>query len=57
MKEVFIFPLWIEWIENGDRFRQMVLVDEKIEEFEISLGVKPQKIEINPDNAVPGKFH
>ncbi len=56
MKDVFIFPLWIEWTENGDRFRRMVIVDEKIEEFEIDLRVKPQKIEINPDNAVPGRF-
>ncbi len=57
MKDVFIFPLWIEWKENGDRIRRMVVVDEKNEEFEIELGIKPQRIEINPDNAVPGKFH
>ncbi len=57
LKDVFIFPLWIEWKENGDRVRRMVVVDEKNEEFEIKLGVKPQKIEVNPDNAVPGKFH
>ena len=57
IKEVFIFPLWIEWIENGDRFRRMVIIDERNEEFEIALRVRPQKIEINPDNAVPGKFH
>ncbi len=57
MKDVFIFPLWIEWKENGDRIRRMVVVDEKNEEFEIKLRVKPYKIEINPDNAVPGKFH
>ncbi len=57
MKDVFIFPLWIEWKENGDRIRRMVVVDEKNEEFEIELRMKPQKIEVNPDNAVPGKFH
>lgn len=57
VKDVFIFPLWIEWKENGDRVRRMVVVDEKNEEFEIRLEVKPQKIEVNPDNAVPGKFH
>ncbi|MGD8534885.1 MAG: M1 family aminopeptidase [Candidatus Aminicenantes bacterium] len=57
MKDVFIFPLWIEWKENGDRVRRMVVVDEKNEEFEIELRVKPQRIEVNPDNAVPGKFH
>jgi hypothetical protein len=57
MKDVFIFPLWIEWKENGDRVRRMVVVDEKNEEFEIKLRVKPTKIEVNPDNAVPGKFH
>jgi len=57
MKDVFIFPLWVEWKENGDRVRRMVVVDERNEEFDIVMRVKPQKIEVNPDNAVPGKFH
>lgn len=57
MKDVFIFPLWVEWKENGDRVRRMVVVDERNEEFDIVMRVKPQKIEINPDNAVPGKIH
>jgi hypothetical protein len=57
MKDVFIFPLWIELRKNGDRVRRMVVVDERNEEFEIELRMKPQKIEVNPDNAVPGKFH
>jgi len=57
MKDIFVFPLWVEWKENGDRIRRMVVVDERNEEFDIELRVKPQKIEVNPDNAVPGKFH
>lgn len=57
MKDVFVFPLWIEWRENGNSVRRMVVVDERNEEFDIELRVKPQKIEVNPDNAVPGKFH
>ena len=57
IKDIFIFPLWIEWKENGNRVRRMVVVDERNEEFEIEMKMKPQRIEINPDNAVPGKFH
>ncbi len=56
-KKVFIFPLWIEWIENGEKVKKMVIVDEANEEFEIRLEGKPRKIKVNPNSAVPGKFH
>ena len=56
-REAFIFPLWIEWIENGEKVKKMVIVDEVNEEFEIKLEGKPTKIKINPNSAVPGKFH
>ncbi len=56
-KEAFVFPLWIEWIENGEKVRIMVVVDEMNESYEFELKDKPQKIKINPDNAVPGKFY
>ena len=56
-REVFIFPLWIEWTENGEKVKKMIIVDELHEEFEIKLEGKPAKIKINPNRAVPGKFH
>jgi aminopeptidase N len=56
-REVFIFPLWLEWIENGEKVKKMVVVDKINQEFEIRLEGKPTKIKINPNSAVPGKFH
>jgi aminopeptidase N len=55
-KDVFVFPLWLEWQENEKIVKQMVVVDEKTKEFEFRTAVKPAKIKINPDKLVPGKF-
>jgi len=55
-KNVFIFPLWLEWRESDKEVRQKVLVNEKNQEFEFRLKEKPSQIKINPDRAVPGKF-
>ena len=56
-QEPFVFPLWVGWKEDGQKVRKMVIVDERNEVFEIELTGKPRKIKINPDKAVPGKFH
>jgi aminopeptidase N len=56
LKDTFVFPLQIEWKENGEKVRKKILIDEKDEEFEFQLSAKPRKIKINPDKAVPGKF-
>ena len=55
-KDVFIFPLWLEWQENKKVVKQMVVIDEKTKEFEFRMAVKPAEIKINPDKLVPGKF-
>jgi hypothetical protein len=55
-KDVFVFPLWLEWQENEKIVKQMVVIDEKTKEFEFRTAVKPAKIKINPDKLVPGKF-
>lgn len=56
LKKVFVFPLWIEWIENGKKVRKKVIIDERDEEFDFELRKKPRKIKINPDKVVPGRF-
>ena len=56
LKDTFVFPLQIEWRENGEKVRKKILIDEKNEEFEFQLSARPHKIKINPDKAVPGKF-
>jgi len=35
----------------------MIVVDKKEHTAEFDLSHKPKKIKINPDKAVPGKFH
>lgn len=52
----FIFPLWVEWNQNGNTIRKMIVVDKKESTAEFSLPFKPKNIRINPDNTVPGRF-
>jgi aminopeptidase N len=53
----FIFPLWVEWMQNGKNVRKMIVVDKKEHTVQFDLTHKPKRIHINPDNAVPGKFY
>jgi hypothetical protein len=52
----FVFPLWIETRRDGESRRTMVVVDEPVERFSVTLPRKPGRIVVNPDRAVPGKF-
>ena len=55
-KEVFVFPLRLQWIENGAKVIKKVVVDAKTKQFEFQRTVKPESIKVNPDKAVPGTF-
>jgi len=55
-KELFVFPLWIEWMENGNKVKKKLIIDRKVKDFSFELRTKPDKIKVNPDHAVPGKF-
>jgi aminopeptidase N len=57
LADPFIFPLWVEWIQDGTRIRKMIMVDKRELTIEFELDHKPKKIRINPDEAVPGRFH
>ncbi|NOR15638.1 MAG: hypothetical protein GQ544_08040, partial [Candidatus Aminicenantes bacterium] len=52
----FIFPLWIEWREQGRKVRKLVVIDNMAVNYETRASRKPEKIKINPDAAVPGEF-
>ena len=52
----FIFPLWVEWVQDRNLVRKMILVDQKEISVAYTLAAKPEKISVNPDRAVPGKF-
>jgi aminopeptidase N len=56
LKGKFVFPLWIEWEENGERIRKNVKITDAVSEFVFEREKKPESIKINPDNWVPGKF-
>lgn len=56
LKDPFIFPLWIEWKENGKRVEKKVIIDGRKKTFEFELRNKPNKIKINPNKAIPGRF-
>ncbi len=55
-KKLFVFPLWIEWKEGGEKKRKRVLIERSIQDFSFSTLEKPKNIVINPDEAVPGVF-
>ncbi|NIM59776.1 MAG: hypothetical protein GTO16_12685 [Candidatus Aminicenantes bacterium] len=56
-KELFVFPLWVEWNENGNKVKKRLIIDEESEKFDFELKSKPRKIKINPNKAVPGRFY
>ncbi len=56
LKGTFVFPLWIEWRENGERVREKVKVTNAVSEFVFKRANEPRDIKINRDNWVPGKF-
>ena len=55
-KELFIFPLWVEWKEGGEKIRKKLLIERNIQDFVFSASKKPKNIVFNPDGAVPGVF-
>ena len=56
LRDIFVFPLWVTWEENGQARAEKMMVKDKIQEAEFILPGKPRNIKINPDHAVPGKF-
>ncbi len=56
LKERFVFPLWIEWMEGEEKVRKKVLIESQIANFEFRLDDEPRDIRVNPDRAVPGVF-
>jgi hypothetical protein len=57
LKGRFVFPLWVEWTCQGRSGRTLVVVDDAIVTVPLVLPGRPDRIRINPDRAVPGKFN
>ena len=56
VKGRFVFPLWVEWSRKGASGRTLIVVDEATETASLILPGRPDRIRVNPDKAVPGKF-
>jgi aminopeptidase N len=56
LKGRFVFPLWVEWTRGAEKGRALIVVDEASETASVILPAKPDRIRVNPDKAVPGKF-
>jgi aminopeptidase N len=54
--QVFVFPLWVEWEESGRKMRRMMVVEARSATGEFFTRSRPEKISVNPDDAVPGEF-
>jgi hypothetical protein len=57
IKGRFVFPLWVEWVRGHDSGRVLVVVDAPAVSSSFVLPGRPDRIRINPDKAVPGKFY
>ncbi|MBN1225115.1 MAG: hypothetical protein JXB23_17835 [Candidatus Aminicenantes bacterium] len=57
LRGVFEFPLWIEWQENGKTIEKMLHISHAVSNFDFNTAVKPAKIRVNSNKAVPGTFH
>ncbi|MFC2160375.1 M1 family aminopeptidase [Acidobacteriota bacterium] len=55
-KILFVFPLWVEWKEGGEKKRKKLLIKNSIQDFSFSSSEKMKNIIFNPDEAVPGVF-
>jgi hypothetical protein len=53
----FVFPLWVEWSQAGQTRRHMIVVDETNENVSLTLPQRPERVRINPEKKVPGKFY
>lgn len=55
-KDLFVFPLWVEWRIGRDVHRKMIDVDGPLVEAVWEMEEKPRRIRVNPDGLVPGTF-
>ena len=55
-EEVFVFPLDVQWEENKKKIKRQIIVSKKTENFVFHLENEPEKIKINQDKIIPGRF-
>lgn len=53
---LFVFPLWLEWRENGSTEQRKILVEKMNQKYQFILKEKPGRVVFNPDRAVPGRI-
>jgi len=56
-RDLFVFPLDLEWNEEGRRVIKTVTIRNKQERFVFDCEGKPRGFRVNPGNIIPGKFN
>ncbi len=57
VKGRFVFPLWVEWSGGGKTGRSLVRVESSVQETFLDVPASVERVRINPDGLVPGKFY
>jgi hypothetical protein len=52
----FMFPLWIEWTSGGQTKTELAVIDQTSQEIVLAVPGKVNKVRINPNRSVPGRF-
>ncbi len=52
----FVFPLVVEWMENGKPVRGQVVAEGAIAEATLRTETKPEKVKVDPDKIFPGEI-
>ncbi|MFP4081469.1 MAG: M1 family metallopeptidase [Candidatus Aminicenantes bacterium] len=55
-RNLFVFPLWVEWKQDGKEITRKLLVDKRESTFDFELDDRPTKIKVDTKKAVPGEF-
>jgi hypothetical protein len=54
-KDVFVFPLTLQWKEAGRVVRRKIVVEDRSQAFEFPLSAPAQKLKADPDQVFPGR--
>jgi hypothetical protein len=54
--DVFIFPLWLEWSEAGNKINRKIIVETKEASFSLPFGGRLSEVKVNPVRLVPGRL-
>jgi hypothetical protein len=54
--DAFVFPLWLEWSEAGNRITRKIIVETKEASFSLPFGGRLREVRVNAVRFVPGRL-